>query len=668
MSAPSLCVWLIAKDEQRDLPRCLQSIREIADHVVLVDTGSTDDTIKVAMANVSVPFMYEVYTDASKLGDDGQWRLEDFSKARNRAIELAEATGCKFHMWMDADDELVSPIGIRRALYADFVDVYAMHIVQGSSRWIHHRICKSSKHLRFKGRAHEYLVLDGMRCAELPNDIRHDAAPGTGETSNARNLRILLQEWDEQRTPRTAFYLGCTYRDGGEHEKAVEWYRARVRFGPDFKDEWLFAHLYWARALHSQGQFSKSIEVAFAGSLEAPEWAEFKMQMAHGYYALKEYARCIEVATTALNLEQQPTVLWREFSQYTDQPARLISFAHEQLGNIAQSLVWAEAAAYRIGAPDAEWDARIAMLKQRQRPKVAQIKRPVIALCRPGAIGDVLMTLNLLPALKAANPGKEIHYFTSTALMQEDALGWIIRAAGADQVLDCNGWEQWSKSAERAVSLVGYPLHEGYPEKPMSCHLLTYFGAEMGIELKALPALALPLPKRFTDEHGGYGSPYATIQTKAGWSRYKEWPIDRWNEVRKAIPFPLVWLDESEGHTLSESISIFAHARMHIGIDSFANHLTQYYWQDESGSGRRVPGVILWGSTQPSAAGYPHNTNLYANPECGPCFRETAVWSKAKRGPCINVVPNTGLHKCMSDITVDEVVTAVREMWARCAG
>jgi len=45
--------------------------------------------------------------------------------------------------------------------------------------------------------------------------IGRDAIPGVGETANARNLRILQQELDERSNPRTASYLGNTYKDRG---------------------------------------------------------------------------------------------------------------------------------------------------------------------------------------------------------------------------------------------------------------------------------------------------------------------------------------------------------------------------------------------------------------------------------------------------------------------
>jgi ADP-heptose:LPS heptosyltransferase len=228
-----------------------------------------------------------------------------------------------------------------------------------------------------------------------------------------------------------------------------------------------------------------------------------------------------------------------------------------------------------------------------------------------------------------------------------------------------NTFDSWSSRCAKAVDLVGYPLAEGYPDKPMRKHLLSYFADELGLSaiMKGIPALTVRRPKRpsFAPEFS-----YMTMQVTAGWSKYKQWSLDNWTKVCDQLPQGVVVIDKTTEHTLQESIALFANARMHIGIDSFCNHLTNYYWTDDTG-GRRVPGLILWGSTQPSAAGYPHNVNLYKNPKCGPCFKEDPKISRMPRGPCISpprpTYEDNTPHQCMADISVDEVVEAVRKLW-----
>jgi tetratricopeptide (TPR) repeat protein len=91
---PRLSVCLIAKNEEKFLGQCLRSIRDVANQIVVVDTGSTDRTVAIAQEHGA-----EVHHFT--------WS-DDFSAARNAALE--HATG-DWVLVLDADEEL-SPEGI----------------------------------------------------------------------------------------------------------------------------------------------------------------------------------------------------------------------------------------------------------------------------------------------------------------------------------------------------------------------------------------------------------------------------------------------------------------------------------------------------------------------------------------------------------------------------
>ena len=688
--APLVALGMIAKNEERDIVRALKSTAGAVDAAYLVDTGSTDRTREVARELAyaqtwPLGLTDEQYTGASEKDAAGDWKLQDFSQARNRYVDAIHGHA-EWLLWLDADDELLTPRVVRRAAYDFSKEVYDCWIQSGGDTWVTCRMWRTGRGIRFEGRCHEFPVLGDARRAMLRDClIRHDAAPGAGEGSNERNLRILLLEWQDRPTPRTAFYLANTHKDGSRFADAITWYNRRIEFGPGFRDEWLFAWLYRARCERAQGSLEVADCTAIIAGDQAPDWMEFVMERAEIAYQRGDHARCIELASRAVDAPIPPTMLWREVDKYTDRPLRLISWCYEHLGKTELAIEFAEKAKARIGRPDPEWDDRIARLKNASGPFISSRKQAAIALCRPGAIGDVLMTLNLIPALREANPGLAVHYFTSPAIGKIDALGGIMRAAGVDLIMDAAAWPHWAKSYERAIPLVGYPLAaEGYPEKPMRNHLLHYFAHEMGVlgdyietagEIfcdAPLPALTLPRPKR-----PGWCPPgdYATLQINAGWSKYKEWaPSGRWAVVAARLMeagIEVVQICESDKRPLSQAVTAVANARMHIGIDSFANHLTNFFWTDEHG-GRRVPGVILWGSTQASAAGYPHNTNISLGLPCQPCFRENPAISMQPRGPCVNP-PRASYDDdtpwaCMDGIGVDQVVEAVRKLWEETNG
>jgi glycosyltransferase involved in cell wall biosynthesis len=91
-AVPKVSLTLIVRDEERNLPRCLESVRGIFDEIVVVDTGSVDRTKEIARQ-----FGARVFEFA--------W-IDDFAAARNAALERAAGD---YVFWLDADDVVDPP-------------------------------------------------------------------------------------------------------------------------------------------------------------------------------------------------------------------------------------------------------------------------------------------------------------------------------------------------------------------------------------------------------------------------------------------------------------------------------------------------------------------------------------------------------------------------------
>ncbi len=672
---PVVYAGLIVKNEERDLPRCLASLAGVVDTAVIVDTGSTDATLAVAPTS-GLPVFTQVYTGASRQDATGDWKLWDFGKARNVFVDEIERRGADFVLWMDADDELLTPANLRRALYWGEYDVFGVQIESGGQRWTHHRLWRAGRGIRFEGRCHEYPTIGGHRSLELMDSvIRHDAAPGAGESSNQRNLRILAEEFAERPTPRTAFYLATTHRDGGRWREAADMFARRIAMGEGFRDEWLFAYLYRARCERAAGRCDRSRtrrclrqQVASAAG-PSSGWSSHTSRTTSVGTRMRSATRC-----------KRPTRRCRRRScgaRATNTPTSQRGSSHGATSIWATSLRARSGRSGRASASahaDAEWDARIRSLEAAHRPVSHPTRGPAIALHRPGAIGDIMMTLNCVPAaarrasgprdpllLRAGDRGSARRPHARGGSRRRRRLQWLHRRA--------------SDHYTRTINLIGYPLHEGYPERPMRRHLLQYFAAEMGLPSEALPELTVPRPAR----PAGLPARYATLQAQAGWSVYKNWPRARWESLLGAcrdIPvFQLGTADEAPiagarhdflGTPLSTAVALVANATLHIGVDSFANHLTHYRWRGDDGALSRTRGVIVWGSTQASAAGYPHNVNISIGLPCQPCFREDPKLSRMPRGPCITPPGQTydaPRHACMHGLPVERVLSEVRRAW-----
>jgi len=83
-----MSVTVITLNEEKDLPNCLDSVKEIADEIVVVDSGSTDKTVEIARR-----YGAKVYTR----------KFDNYANQKNYAVE--KATG-KWMLSLDADEKI----------------------------------------------------------------------------------------------------------------------------------------------------------------------------------------------------------------------------------------------------------------------------------------------------------------------------------------------------------------------------------------------------------------------------------------------------------------------------------------------------------------------------------------------------------------------------------
>ena len=194
----TLSVCLIVKDEQEVLERCLNCVSKIADEIVIVDTGSTDQTVKIAKKFTDKVYFFK-------------W-CDDFSAARNYAFDLAT---CDLLMWLDADDiiteENCAKINKLKNAFDDYdmaVLPYAAAFDNEKPTFVYNRerIFRRDKGYRFSGEVHEAVVPDG-KIYYSDAVIFHKKEK---ENEPLRNLRILQRKIASGKAldGREKFYYG----------------------------------------------------------------------------------------------------------------------------------------------------------------------------------------------------------------------------------------------------------------------------------------------------------------------------------------------------------------------------------------------------------------------------------------------------------------------------
>lgn len=191
----SLC--MIVKNEEEVLARCLSSIQDVVSEIIIVDTGSQDNTKNIA----------KQYTDKIY---DFVW-CDDFSKARNYAFSKAVSSYC---MWLDADDVITKEDHDKLKLFLDThdetFDILMMKYNTGFDElgnltfsYYRERIVKNDGKNIFQGIIHEAISPHGIILYE---DIAVTHRKMHVQDSD-RNLRILRKEKIEHGLlPREQYY------------------------------------------------------------------------------------------------------------------------------------------------------------------------------------------------------------------------------------------------------------------------------------------------------------------------------------------------------------------------------------------------------------------------------------------------------------------------------
>ena len=237
---PKICLNMIVKNEMAVIRRCLESVRPIIDHWVIVDTGSTDGTQDI---------IREYLRDLPGELHERPWR--DFAHNRSEALVLARPHG-DYSLIIDADDTVEIPEGFH--LPELTADSYMLDIQDTSVRYRRTQIVRNTMPWRYQGVLHEFLTCDGAQSGgHLPVVMRrgHDGArrrePQTYYKDAAILEGALPTETDPFLISRYTFYLAQSYRDCGEKEKALETYLLRADLG--FWQEEIFVSLLQAARL-----------------------------------------------------------------------------------------------------------------------------------------------------------------------------------------------------------------------------------------------------------------------------------------------------------------------------------------------------------------------------------------------------------------------------------
>lgn len=227
---PFLSLSMIVKNEEAMLEDCLKSVKNIVDEIVIVDTGSTDGTLKIAESFGAKISHY-------------QWN-DDFAAARNEALK--NCTG-EWILYLDADERLeASTVQNLRLILENSSDeigayvctIESPHLQLDNSTELHRggypRIFRNYGFptIKFEGRVHEqigpsiFAINKSISFSDVViNHFGYDTTRDVMEAKVKRNYQLLLKHINEEPTNSYAwFQLGQTLAQMklfDEAEKAI---------------------------------------------------------------------------------------------------------------------------------------------------------------------------------------------------------------------------------------------------------------------------------------------------------------------------------------------------------------------------------------------------------------------------------------------------------------
>lgn len=310
----SLSLCMIVKDEEKNLGRCLESIKDIVDEIIIVDTGSTDNTIKIAEKYGAKIFHYK-------------WD-NSFANARNYSLSKASKD---WILIMDADDEfvaedkdnllaLINNTSIKLNAFLgetlSYLGASPNHDIYSN---LNIRLIRNRKGYKFKGDIHEQIVpgIEDKNKAPFLGiaDIRfyhYGYLTKTVKEKNKRKRNMKIIEKLLKENPNNNFMLynmGVEYSAKGDYIKALSYLeKAYKNFNPSagFSPKLILKIISCNEALQRYDECLKVIE---EGLNHYPNFTDLEFHKANILFIQNKYSSAIESAKKCISIGEAPVHL-----------------------------------------------------------------------------------------------------------------------------------------------------------------------------------------------------------------------------------------------------------------------------------------------------------------------------------------------------------------------
>jgi glycosyltransferase involved in cell wall biosynthesis/2-polyprenyl-3-methyl-5-hydroxy-6-metoxy-1,4-benzoquinol methylase len=349
---------LIVKNDEACLEQCILSFKDFVEEIVIVDTGSTDNTPEIAQKYASI---FEVYTECND--EDG--KIKSFADARNRSLSHATQ---KWVMWIDSDDilsggeNLASIIANAEAsqtikrhdavcfmfpyeyAYNDKNEVICVHYRE--------RLFSNKNSFKAVNPVHEvFIPKDGQNVAfDRREDVvyKHRRQYIGKVTESGRNLRILKKYVEEigDSDARQLYYLGLEYFNVRDFDEATNCFTKYINLS-GWDDECCMACLKMVELCEIQANYTEGLKWAFKAIETKENWSEGYFALARMFYFIankggpyehRNWEKCAHFAKIGLSLPPTKTLLFINPQEREHLIHLYLNMALSKLGDIEGAL------------------------------------------------------------------------------------------------------------------------------------------------------------------------------------------------------------------------------------------------------------------------------------------------------------------------------------------
>lgn len=275
---------MIVKNEEDVIGRILGCVQDFANEIIVVDTGSTDETKSIALKYGAKVF-------------DFDW-CDDFSSARNFSFSKATSD---YIMWLDADDFItkdnIDKINELKATLTDEDTIYMRYQIvfneenKCTYEYLRERVVRNLKEFVWCGYVHEVLVPYG-KCTTCDIAIEHRKEKATQQSRNL-NIYLKMKNKGIQFNAREQFYFANELFYNGNYKEALANYKLFLKRKDAFVENILQAYLNMCKIYRILKNTQKAKIMIFNCFMYDLPRSEALCELGHIYYDEKDYEKAI---------------------------------------------------------------------------------------------------------------------------------------------------------------------------------------------------------------------------------------------------------------------------------------------------------------------------------------------------------------------------------------